>query len=247
MKLSKNLYFVWFVLAMVIFTACSDKDDDPQPSNNQQNSESPELQTVSVFIPDEMAQSDNPGAMQAVNYISIANSFTGFAAAITPPKSSPVFKSGLDGPWVHSWTFDDGTDLYTVTLTITENSDGYSWDMVITGTLGGNVLENFTYMEAWQNQAGTSGSFAMYDPEGSGEMMQVSWNTSESGVYTCTFEMPQDMIIEIISNPDGSGEVTVNEWYEGAYELTFEAQWDATGHGEYWEYYEGEIVDHGTW
>ena len=245
MQKSNLLLAVIALFFLSFMVSCSDKDDtEPQ---DQQTQQAPTLETKVVELPEAMTQSNNPGAQTATMYASMANGFVGFAGMMVPPEKSGLYKSVQGDPWVYTWDFSEGADVYSITLTVAETSSEIMWTMVINGTLGGLVLDNFLYMEATETPDGSSGEFIMYDPEEQGMSMMVSWSTDGNGVYTVTFEVPGEMKIVMSSNLDGSGEISVYDWYETEYILEFNAIWDSIGHGEYWEYYEGELVDHGTW
>ncbi len=245
MKLIKLFFLVVISFAISMMLSCS-KDDDSD--NGNQDNDAPEFQAKNVDVPDYMEQSSDPYASMAVNYVTMANSFTGYTSSFTPPtKSTGFLKSTMDGPWTYTWTVEDGGNSYTVTLTITEEADGYSWTLTITGIMNGIELNNFVYMEAWQSHDEKSGSFKLYSPETGEAIMIVTWDMDENGVYTCTFEIPGDVLIEVIANPDGSGSLEVKKWHDTQYLLSFKAVWDSTGHGEWWTYDKGVLQDHGTW
>jgi len=243
MKKQRLLLFTVIAILMLGISACSDKDETV-PADTQQ--EAPVLETKTVELPETLVNSNDPAAQDVVAYTYMVNGFTGFAGLMTPPGGQGGgYKSTNDGdPLVYTWDFVEGEDAYSITLTIIQTETHYEWTMVINGTLGGMVLVDFTYMEASQTLDGATGEYNMYDPE-YGLLMSVVWSTDSSGVYTTTFEAPEDIKIEMTSNPDGSGTITVYEWYENGWVIEFEAIWDSSGHGEYWEYYEGELIDHG--
>lgn len=246
MKIKRILSLLLSVILLTFVVSCSEKDET-QPEEQQQK-EAPQLTTQTVQVPETMAQSDDPGAQEATALVSIANAFSGFAGLmIPPPQKCGIYKSTNDDPWTYTWEFNEGEDNYTVTLTIIETLTHYEWDMVINGVLDGLVLVDFIYMEATETLDGGSGSYYMYDPETQGPEMKVDWLTDSNGIYTVSFEIPEDVIIEMTSNLDGSGEVSEYDWFEGEYVISFRAVWTAAGTGEYWEYYEGELIDHGEW
>jgi hypothetical protein len=244
---TKRIFSLLLAAIMLSFVvACSEKDDT-QPEQPQQQ-DAPQLSTQIVEPPDAMVQSDDPGAQMAVSYISMANAFSGWAGMMTPPpQKSAIYKSTNDDPWTYTWDFNEGQDIYSITLTIYETTTHYEWTMVINGILDGIVLDDFLYMSATESLDGEEGSYYLYDPEIEGPAMKVEWFTNGNGVYSLAFEAPDDMIIEMSSNMDGSGEIVVYDWNGSEYLMSFRAIWDASGHGEYWEYYEGELEDHGEW
>ncbi|MCF8403911.1 MAG: hypothetical protein K9H58_08200 [Bacteroidales bacterium] len=238
------LLMLFSATILLLISACS--KDNTEPSQ-EPTKDAPTFETKTVTPPDAMMESSDPGAQMAVSYISLANSFSGFAGMMTPPGGAP-YKSTLEGePWVYTWEFNEGQDVYFITLTILETTTHFEWNMLINGTLSGLVLTDFLYMDASQTLDGSSGEYTLYDPEEVGYVMKASWSTDAAGVYMLSFEIPEDVIIELVTNPNGSGEIATYEWNGNVKELTFEAIWDATGHGEWWEYFEGALSDHGTW
>jgi len=244
-----NLFFITILSVMlaVFLGACSkDDDDDDNPTPQQQ--EAPQIETQMVELPDAMIQSDNPGATQATSYVNIANAFVGWSGMMIPPNKSGSLKSTMNDPWIYTWDYNDGVDIYSVTLTVLETETQVEWTMVINGTMGGEVFTNFMYMEASELLDGSAGTFVMYDWENQGAIgMIASWSTDSNGVYYVTFEVPNEIKIEMVSNPNGSGSVMFYEFYDTEYLLEFMAEWTADGTGQWWEYYMGELVDEGFW
>lgn len=246
MQKSNLLLAVVTLFLFSFMVSCSDKDDtEPQ---DQQTQQAPTIETQVVELPEAMTQSNDPGATQATIYVNMANAFVGWSSLMVPPEKSVALKSVMDGdPWVYTWDYSEGNDVYSITLTINETSTEYMWTMVINGTVDGMVLNDFMYMEASELLDGSSGTFVMYDWDTYGIGMMVSWSTDSNGVYTAVFEVPNEIKIETISNPDGSGSVKFYEFYETEYMLEFHAEWTAAGTGQWWEYYMGELIDEGFW
>ncbi len=141
-----------------LVSSCSDKDDNE--ANNQTPNNSPTLQTRVVTVPDAMLDSNEPGAQDAVSFINMANAFTSFAGLMVPPPKIGSMKSTNDGdPWEYTWEFNEGEDVYSITLTVYETETHYEWTMVIDGVLDGIVLSDFVYMEASQTLDGLNGEF----------------------------------------------------------------------------------------
>lgn len=244
MKKSSLLIWVLAVAFLSFFVSCSKDDDEPEPQQQQ----APTFSTKTVAVPDAMMQSSDEGAQEAVAYVNLANSFTGLANSFIPPQKCAPYKSTNDGPpWIYTWEVIDGEDQYTVTLTISQTSSGYEWDMVIDGTIDGIVVNNFLFMHGELSNDGKNGLFTLYDFETGEICMYVTWNTDDNGVYSVTFEIPEDIKVNVTSNLDGSGDVEVYEWENGNYQLEWKAVWTSDGHGEWWSYENGVLVDHGTW
>jgi hypothetical protein len=247
MKKTQLIFAAWAML-MLLFTACSKNDDSTDTNPQQQNPPTYEAQIVTP--PDAMIESSDPGAQEAVGYVNMANAFTGMGSVfMVPPTKSTGYKSTNDDgpPWVYSWDVTEGEDNYTITLTVDETPVIYTWKVVIDGVMEAIVYNNFTFMESIQAKDGSNGSFIMYDPGKSNIVLSAIWTKDQNGVYTTTFEMPENMKIVMVSYPDESGEISVYDWGETDWILSFRAAWDNTGHGEWWEYEDGDISDQGSW
>ena len=244
MKNIKFLVLFTAIFSFVIFNGCK-KDDTPDPDDNNAK----ELKTTTITVPDAMAQSSDPGAQTASGYISMANGMAAMTSMLTPPKSTPVFhlKGGND-PEIYQWTVnDDNNNNYNVTLTITETSDLYKWEMKIDGTMDGHEFNNFIFIKAEQYKDGHDNSLTVYDPDKPLTISFVmNWHT-ENDTYYITFEVPEEIRVEIVVNSDNSGSIDAKEWANEEYDQTYSATWDSSGHGEYWEYDNGEVISHGTW
>ena len=240
MKTLKILLLFTAIFSLILSSAC--KKDDNSPDNKARDYE-----VKTVQAPDAMAQSDDPGAQQATSYINMVNGMTGYGSMMTPPsKSTPVtnFKDGAGD--VYIWEINEGNTHCTFTLKVSESATMYFWEMIIDGTLDGQVFNNFVYMRAEEAKDGSSSSFTVYDPETGGILMTMSWYESGSSTHL-TFEVPNSVLISMVVNADGSGSVEVKSWQNGQYVLEFRAEWDASGHGQWWEYSGGDIWDQGSW
>jgi hypothetical protein len=246
MKKQRLVLFTILSTMLILFLGSCSKDDD-NDDQNQNQQKAPQMEVNVVEVPQAMLESTDPGAQQAVMFINMSNAFVGWSSMMIPPQKSGAYKSLKDGPWVYTWDFSEGANNYTITLTINETSTQLEWTMVINGTIDGMTLVDFLYMEATELLDGSAGSFIMYDPEEQGIGIMVSWSINSTDVYTCAFEIPNDIKIETTSNPDGSGSILVYEFYETEYFLSFQAEWTAAGTGQWWEYYMGELVDQGVW
>ncbi len=247
MKRTNLLFSAAIVILFMLLGGCS-KDDDT--TNVSPQKDPPVYAGKTVTPPDALIQSSDPGAQEAAMYISMANSFANMAGGyMTPPGKSSGFKStnGDGPPWVYSWDVNDESGTYTITLTINEDSEGSDWNMKITGVVDGNTFTNFTYISGWQSSDGKAGNFTIYDWDTQDIAFTMSWTTDDNNVYTLTVEFPEDSKIVITSNPDNSGTIEFYEWTGNDFGLSFKAVWDTAGHGEYWEYENGEVTEHGTW
>lgn len=241
MKTLKFLVLLTSIFALILVTGCK-KDDDPEPVNM------PQYEVKTVEVPEVMAQSSDQGAQMTAAYISMVNSMSGYGAMMIPPsKSSVVTNLKVGGVETYTWTFEEGSDNFTITLTVEETSNKYYWKMEISGFIEGSQINNFTYMEAEEAKDGSSGKFTVYDWEEQGVMMETIWTEDGNGTFNFTFEVPNEILLSMVSYTDGSGSIEFKDWYNNQWLLEFAANWDATGHGQWWEYDEGILYAEGTW
>lgn len=244
MKKLKILSLATTIVFLLFSMACNkDENENPDPQNDPQ-----EFNVETVTIPDAMAQSQDPGAIQAASYVNMANGLAVYGSMMTPPKKgNTTLKNGNDD--LVTWEINDGaTNVYTVTLKITETSSYIKWEMIINGFFEGTQANNFTYLLAEEFKDGSGSSFTVFDLENQGSFfMKMNWNESGGTTYF-KLEVPQEVLVNIEVHANGSGKINVKEWENGEYLLSFSAIWDVSGHGEYWEYDgSGVLVNHDFW
>lgn len=243
MKKLNVLALLVTIFFLILNVGCKKDNEETQPENQQAK----EFNVKTVTIPDAMAQSNEPGAQQSKAFINLMNSMAGYGSMMAPPTKSSKLNLKEGGVEVYTWEFNEGTDNYSVTLKITETSTYLKWEMIISGILDGQQLNNFTYLMAEEYKDGSSSNFTVYDFDNPGSiLMTMNWYESDGRTYF-TFEAPQDFKMTMEAHADGSGMLEVYEWRDGQYVLDFKAEWDASGHGECWEYSNGELVDHTSW
>lgn len=241
MKTLKLLILMTGIISLVVVSSCK-KDDDNNPNNNAQ-----QYETKTVDVPDGMAQSSDPGAQQATAYLNMVNSMATYGSMMTPPsKSTPITNLKDGGTEVYTWEVNEGMNNYTVTLTIIETLTMYNWEMSITGTIDTYTFTNFVYIRAETTKDGMNSSITLYEFDGSGIAMTMSWQDNGNGTTTFTFEVPGSIRLTVGVNADGSGWMDVYEWNGQSFYLDFRIEWNASGHGEWWEYIDGTISDSGS-
>lgn len=241
MKTLKLLILMIGILSLVVVSSCK-KDDDNNPNNNAQ-----QYETKTVDVPDGMAQSSDPGAQQATAYLNMVNSMATYGSMMTPPSKSTPFTNYKDGGTeVYTWEVNEGMNHFTATLRITETNTMYNWEMSLTGTIDTYTLTNFIYIRAETTKDGMSSSITLYDLDGSGIEMTMSWQDNGNGSGNFEFEVPNSIKVTVVANADGSGSMEVYEWDGQSYYLDFRIEWNASGHGEWWEYVDGIISDSGS-
>jgi len=250
MKKIAFLLIAIMIVALVVAGCSKDEDKSvaPAPSNNED--QAPTFSAQPVEVPDSLANETDPHAQMAVGYINMANAFVNYTSFVTPPSKAGFEGVGTLGgpPWIYTWSVNTGPDNnYTVTLTIDEDNDYYTWTVELDGVFDGYSITDFTLIEASQAKDGTSGELTVYDPESLGIALSVSW-VLQNGTYTFTYLVPEEVKIVVTLNPDESGSVEAYEWNGSAFVKVFEAQWTATGAGEWWTWnIDGTETGHGTW
>ena len=239
----KNFRFLMLftaIFSFILFTGC-EKDDVSDPGGNTQ-----EFQFKSITVPDAMSQSSDPGAQIAVAYINMINGMSSYQGMMHDPmKSAQIhFKDGGD---TYTWDVNDNSGNYTITMTISETTLKIAWDMYITGNMDGHDLVNFHYISAFQKKDESGSDFLVYDIETGNEYMDIAWNIMPDGSTVYEFEVFQETWLKVVVNADGSGSIELKEWENGTYVLTYKATWEASGHGQYWEYESGLVTNQGTW
>lgn len=236
-----------------LFTGCSDDSDPTGPEENQSNPPQMSITEAPVTIPTKMQQAaqTSPTVAMAVGFMNQANSLPTYSAMFTPPQNSSLAKAmgSLDSdPWIY--TFKDST--IEITMKIYETDEANVFEYFLSGSDGINTYDNWRLLYGEDKKDGSGGSLEFYVLGQTEPSLKWIWDFSTSGVEKLTLLItdPRDVMkIEITTNTDGSGEFTLSEREAdgSTYIVSEKVTWNADGSGQWWEYYEGEIVDSGTW
>lgn len=233
-------------VCLIGIAGCSD-DDNPAGSGN--GAEAPEFSIVTVSVPDAMTQSSDPMAQLTVSYVAFANTFSSWFSFFTPPAGAAKVAAPAgahDGaPWVFTWS-EDGL---TVTLTITEDSENYTWSVVLDGTDGETTYDDFTLIDAAASKDGSGGSLVIYDPATQSSALDWTWNQASGGPYNflMTSYDSEGFQIALTVNLDESGDLEYRMGDGAVFVRIFRSEWQSDGSGDWWNYADGEIVDSGSW
>jgi hypothetical protein len=239
MKTFKSFFLLAIIFSLLLAAGCK-KDDDSNPGGN----DAPNYEVKTVQVPDAMVQSNDPGAQQATAYINMMNGIAGYGTMMKrPSKSTHVTNLKDGGSDVYTWNIDDGNTHCTFTLTVTETVTIYKWKMVIDGIMDSQEFNNFTFIEAEEFKDGSNSKITVYDPDKGGILMKMSWYKT-GDTYHFTFEAPYQALITMEVNPDNSGIMEVSKWMNNQWVPEFKATWDASGHGNWWDYNSGAT---GSW
>ncbi|MCD6346129.1 MAG: hypothetical protein J7L96_01785 [Bacteroidales bacterium] len=241
MKSLKVLVLFIAMLSVVLISGCAKYNDDAPPKEAQK------FEVKTVQIPQTMSESNDPNAQITVGYINMLNSLSGLTSMLTPPgECSPLnLKSGDTG--TYTWDVNDNSGTYTIKLTINENNVEIAWDIHITGTMENETLDNFLFIHATQKKDESGSVFTVWDPKTGDKDMEISWQIMNDSSTQFVFEVFDETYLSVDVNSDTSGTLEMKEWSSGDYSTTYKATWEDTGHGQYWVYNNGELVDEGSW
>jgi len=77
--------------------------------------------------------------------------------------------------------------------------------------------------------------------------MDITWTKDSNGTLDITFTVFEESKLHISVHNDGSGSLEYSEWDGGAFWVTYKAQWDTSGHGQYQEFEDGIQINEGSW
>ncbi len=218
-----------FLLAGMFLASCS-KKSPTEPAN----SEPTQLEIKKIEVPSGMKSSADPKAIQTVSLLNFVDTYKGLFQI-------PQTAVGDNGKF--TWTRGN------LSATMFQgNTDGkISWKLVLNGTENGKTYNNWVALQAGQSTDQKSGWMKIYKENSTEVASKWTWTTDANGKYTFTMVSNNTSVInkiEIISNPDHSGEL---DQYTNNI-LTAKTIWDKDGNGQWWEYDEqGNITNSGSW
>lgn len=234
----------------LVVSGCSDDDDDDGPTGPAGNNPPAFEVGATIELPSGLQESSDPQAQMAYGFVSQLNDLVNYVAVFTPPQGA---KAADDGPpWVYTWTYSEGGDSATVTLTIDESGGYYTWELRWDGTVEGEVFDDVLVYAARQAVDGSSGDFYLYDlVEGTGQVV-AEWHWSVDAAQTVSFEMiswdgSDSVRITAEVMADGSGSLDLYEGSASAWVQVWHFEWDALGAGSWAQYEDGSMVGSGTW
>ncbi len=245
---NKSKYFVLIVLlSAFLIGGCSKDNNNPaSPANNEDVPPAPQIKTVTV--PQAMQQSQDAHAIMTSSYISMANTVQIYTAFFSPPSGKIGNISSTSGDYVKSWNYGGAN----VTLTASQTSDGYNWNITLNGVFDNVTYNDFKFIEATSSTDGSSGQLMLFSPDNSEYTAEWIWSTLASGVYNITMRSNQtaqdQMRIVVSSNPDNSGSVEVYNIVNSNPVKNYQSSWSASGSGQ-WSTFDdqGNLQDSGSW
>ena len=215
----------------LLFISCAEEN-----STEPEKTEAKQLNIKTIDVPAAMKQVSDPKASATVAYVSLTNGFQAYTALFQVPQGAN--STGDKFTWTRG------------SLSITmyyEEGDNLTWKLVFTGSEDGTTYDNWIAMEASQSADEKNGWMKIYEDNSTVVASEWSWTTDSNGKYSFVLKNNDGESldkIEIISNPDLSGEL----YFYTDNLLTSKTTWDKDGNGQWWEYdEEGNIVTSGSW
>lgn len=166
-------------------------------------------------------------SVQAYGIVQYANSFSTELA---------IFASLQPNANGDTYTWGPLTlDSLTVTVTAMRQGDGsFTWEVKYDGVEDGITYTNKVIASGTTSADGKSGTFTAYYPQAAAVLGTFEYAISGTNVATGTFieydsQGLQSDKIDLVSNPDGSGEATTSTWNGSAWVQDFHATWTSSG------------------
>ncbi len=217
-RMKRTFFALLGGLLFLVLTAGDCKKTSTEPGGG-----APTVPTVTFSSPGQQDQC----SQTAWSIIQFANAYSmqfSIFASLQPTTS------GSDYNWQVT------LDSLTISVKATRQGDGsFVWEIRYNGTEDGVTYSNKVMASGSTSADGKTGSFTAYDDSSPGVVGTFSWSTSASNVLTGTFlekDTPggADVYkIEIVSNANGSGEVTTSTWSGSAWVVEFHATWASSG------------------
>ena len=240
---NKLISLIFLMVSLMFIISCSDDSNPTKPEEQKAK----ELSLKEITVPEAMKNSQDPHAQMASAYIGLVNGFRNYSTFYQPPAGSSnlgkIFKSNDE--WTRTWT----VDALTVTMNYFESEENFGWNIYLTGTDNEFTYNNWLYMEAEQTVGENSGTMKIYKPVTDQVEAEWNWFYDTNGKYNFTFfswNENYSQKIEVVSNPDNSGQLTFYEYVNGQFVPTNKISWTSAGTGHWVEYdAQGNIIDEG--
>lgn len=238
MKSYLRYYFV-IIFSMLVLAGCSDDDEtNPTGGGGNNNGDSPAVPLVQFKGPNTTSQDQQ--VLFINSYIEAMNSFTLYANAF---KDLPATKSG------NSWVRTYNGNTFTATLTTTTlAAGGYSWRMVMNGTMDSVSYNNFLMAEGTSSADGKTGNWKIYEDNSTTMAGEYTWGYNSNNALVGELKTydngTESARISLINNADNSGELNI---FDGT-ALAYKATWTVNGSGQWSQYdSQGNVLQSGSW
>lgn len=241
------------VLAFFALNGCS-SDDDPADPGGGGSSDAPVFSAgagASIELPAGLESSNDPNAQLVAGYMAQVNILASMSNIFDVPDGAKK-SMNKDSSWEYTWSINEPPVVMSMTLTVRELSESYTWTLRIDGTDGEITFDNDIVYFAEAAKDESYGSFYYYDIEGdvNDVIFSWEWSTDSAGVFTMTMIAGDDtegFKSVFVVNPDGSGTLDIYENVEMSWQILLHFEWDALGNGSWIVYEDGVESASGNW
>jgi len=233
---------VIFAVLTFLLTGCSEEDN---PVKAPSTPDPPTFSLRSIPLPDNLENSPNEMAQQAVSIIEEAMRFDNENCCFEKPEVCKALTEKT-GEWEYQWS--DGN--LTKNLKVTTKGDRDAWQFYLNGNSNGKTFDNFRAMDAVQQKNKSNGHVHLFKSNSIQIETQWVWYTLDNGNYLFTKESFAESRynLEITIHTDKSGKIeryVLSPAGSMVYDVRF--TWEANGSGAWWTYEAGQQKDYGTW
>ena len=234
----KNVFVLLTLLSLSIYFAGSSNDDE-NPVDPKVDSQPQNIVVKPVETPASMQQNQEVD-VRTLSLLSMVNSVSLYGGLYTTPGNAEL--SG-NNEWSGSWS-DGSATCYWESW---EDGDVYYVELSVSGVYDGESVSDFLLVDLEAYDEGESGTLTIYDPAEENSF-SYDWYTDDDNVYYLSYYFTDGSELYARSNPDLSGEI---EYYENGASgtvLTYRAEWNSDGSGN-WESWDldGNYLGGGNW
>lgn len=237
--------FPIFLLIAFFSLRCS--SDDANPISSTDPPENPTFQFNKITVPDQMIQSTDPYAIQAIDYITHCQNFNvrGCFFDPSPNAQKTVNTTNESTTWEYSWRQGE----LDFQMKIQGLRDRYVWVIYIDGNEGSITYNNWKFMEAVQLKDQTNGHIYRYKTNTQEMRYEWTWNTTNEDGFRLNLRNFDDPLTvdQIVGYPNQAGEISHYEWANGSFYIAFKAIWHSDGSGAWWTFDQTVLTNNGTW
>lgn len=244
--------FLSLIALTALIASCSD-DDDAKPNVDNVELSLAKRETV-VTVPQGLLNSEDPMAMMAASYVSMANGISSSLALFDPPAGAKKTNSLIEpvngrtaagSGVVYTWS---DPEYGSVAYQVRDNDSKYVFEFLYKGI---NDSDWYRYLYAEEKKDGSEGYLAVYNAdEGEDrgeEVMRWTWK-QKGDIFTFSISSDIDdenflLAIEV-NTKTNAGAIIFHENSK----KQFEIEWNAQGAGTWVQYdNNGNIEDEGSW
>jgi hypothetical protein len=196
-------------IAVLLFMLQGCSDDSPTGADAGEPPQIPEA--APVEIDNSIFQDNNPSgeeyeAFNEAGALTIGANMN-MMGATSMGQSFLMFTQGQnasfeDGKWVWTFSYSVEGESFTIRTTAEEVSGGTEWNLILSGNLEGETIEEFRYLSGFVSSDGKSGNWKYYFPENPDQPYLVyEWQSISDTQFTFS---------SVINLPEEDGEFRID-------------------------------------